>query len=164
MRSNLISKSETGQVLDAIATEWGDVASDIPKAKTLRVHILDDGIQIITGPGIRIARTQGGRHLPLLTETTILEKFPHVVVDMGAVRFVCKGANLMRPGITEFGEFENGDIVCIKDESQGKYLAVGRAVMSSDDAVDVERGEVLENLHYVSDKIWEAAKDIRQGG
>ena len=126
------------------------------------MHALEDGSQIVTGHGTRIARTRDGRYLPLLTETVLLERFPHVVVDMGAVRFVCKGANLMRPGITEFGEFEKGDIVCIRDESQGKYLAVGVATTSSSDAEAAEKGEVLKNLHYVSDAVWEAAKEIRE--
>ena len=38
-------------------------------------------------------------YLPFLSETETLEKFPSVTVDMGAVKFMCKGANLMRPGI-----------------------------------------------------------------
>lgn len=121
----------------------------------------DDDVCILTGSGIKIARTKSGRHLPLLTEVGVLEKFPHVTVDMGAVRFVCKGANLMRPGITQFGEFAKGDIVCIREESKGKYLAVGAAMISSEEALSAQKGVVLENLHYISDKIWEAAKEIR---
>jgi len=161
-RSNLVSKSETAAILDRISAEWKSAFAPVPKIKNLRVHALEDGSQIVTGPGIRIARTRDGRYLPLLTETVLLERFPHVIVDMGAVRFVCKGANLMRPGITEFGEFEKGDIVCIRDESQGKYLAVGVATTSSSDAEAAEKGEVLKNLHYVSDAVWEAAKEIRE--
>lgn len=161
-RSNLVSKSETAAILDRISAEWKGAFAPVPKIKNLRVHALEDGSQIVTGHGTRIARTRDGRYLPLLTETVLLERFPHVVVDMGAVRFVCKGANLMRPGITEFGEFEKGDIVCIRDESQGKYLAVGVATTSSSDAEAAEKGEVLKNLHYVSDAVWEAAKEIRE--
>ena len=29
----------------------------------------------------------------------MLENFPKVIVDKGAIQFVCKGANIMRPGI-----------------------------------------------------------------
>lgn len=159
MRSNLISKSETAATLREIAAEWGTIS--IPKTKNLKIFALDDSSQIITGNSTRIVRTKDGQYLPLLTETAMLDKFPHVVVDMGAIRFICKGANLMRPGITQFGKFERGDIVCVKDESQGKYLAVGRAVTSSEDAETAEKGEVLKNLHYISDDIWEAAKEIR---
>ena len=46
--------------------------------------------------------------LPFLGDVPILEKFPYVIVDMGAIKFVCKGANIMRPGITKFSDFEKG--------------------------------------------------------
>ena len=52
-------------------------------------------------------------YLPFLSEISTLQKFPYVQVDMGAVRFMCKGANLMRPGIKKFSEFAKNDIVCI---------------------------------------------------
>ena len=160
--SNHVSKSETAAILDAISAEWGGALGAMPKIKNLVVHVLDDGSQIVTGPGIKIAKTRNGRYLPLLTETGLLGGFPRVVVDMGAVRFVCNGANLMRPGIKEFEEFKQGEIVCICDESQGRHLAVGTAAMSSIDAESAEKGEVIKNLHYVSDALWEAAKEIRQ--
>ena len=159
MRSNMISKSRTSEVLEAVASDWRG-AADIPKTKNLMVHTLEDGSQIVTGQDLRIAKVRDGTYVPLLTETGMLKRFPHVVVDMGAVRFVCKGANLMRPGITEFGRFDKDQIVCVRDESQGKYLAVGRAVTSSEEASGASRGEVLKNLHYISDKLWEAAKEI----
>lgn len=146
-------------MLDSVASGWKN-AVDMPRVKNLRVYMLDNDTRIITGSGLKIVKTADGTYLPLLTETDTLERFSHVVVDMGAVRFICKGANLMRPGITKMGEFDTGDIVCIKDESNGKYLAVGRAVMSSRDAVDIQNGQILENLHYISDKVWESAKEI----
>lgn len=160
MKSNLISKSETSATLNKISTEWKDMIK-IPKTKNLKMYNVDNTECILTGQGIKIAKIKDGRYLPLLTEIDVLEKFPHVIVDMGAVKFVCKGANLMRPGITKFSKFDKDDIVCIRDESKGKYLAIGKALMSSEMAQSAQKGEVLENLHYISDKIWETAKEIR---
>ena len=40
-------------------------------------------------------------------ETEVLEKFPYVMVDMGAVKFMCKGANVMRPGIKKYSELND---------------------------------------------------------
>ena len=160
MKSNLISKSETNATLNSISSEWKGIIK-IPKIKNLKMYDIDNDECILTGPGIKIARTKDGIYLPLLTETDMLGKFPHVIVDMGAVKFVCKGANLMRPGITKIGEFEKDDIVCIRDESKGKYLAIGQAVVSSKDAESAQKGEILRNLHYISDNIWEIAKEIR---
>jgi len=91
----------------------------------------------------------------------ILEKFPYVTVDMGAIKFVCKGANVMRPGITKFSDFENGQIVCVIEESQNKFLAVGKAKMSSMQLDEIDKGEVIKNMHYISDIFWESKKEIK---
>ena len=91
----------------------------------------------------------------------MLEKFPYVKVDMGAIKFVCKGANVMRPGITKFSDFDNGEIVCVIEESQNKFLAVGKAEMSSKEVEDSSNGEVIKNMHYISDDFWETKKEIK---
>ena len=95
-----------------------------------------------------------------LSETETLEKFPNVLVDMGAVKFMCKGANVMRPGIKKFTEFEKDKIVCVVEESQHKFLAVGKEIISSSELENMEKGEVVKNLHYISDKFWESGKEI----
>jgi PUA domain protein len=82
------------------------------------------------------------------------------MVDIGAIKFMCKGANVMRPGIKKFTEFEKDKLVCIIEESHQKFLAVGKAMVSSSELEDMEKGEVIKNLHYVSDKFWETGKTI----
>jgi PUA domain protein len=81
---------------------------------------------------------------------------------MGAVKFMCDGANVMRPGIRSFTEFEKGQIVCVVEESQKKFLAVGRALVSSSELQAMTKGVAIENLHYISDKYWEIKKSIRE--
>ena len=80
----------------------------------------------------------------------MLKKFPSVEVDMGAVKFMCKGANLMRPGIKKFTEFEKGKLVCIVEETHHKFLAVGKSMVSSSELENMDKGEVIQNTHYVS--------------
>jgi PUA domain protein len=80
---------------------------------------------------------------------------------MGAVKFMCNGANVMRPGITKYSDFENDDIVCVVEESKNKFLAVGKSCVSSKEMDSLSKGEIIKNLHYVSDQYWEAGKDIR---
>ena len=51
---------------------------------------------------------------------------------MGAVPFVCKGANVMAPGIRKVeGEFAKGDLVIIVDEKHGKALALGESMLDA---------------------------------
>lgn len=156
MKSNLISKSETSALLKTISEKWG---MEFPKIKNLKVHQISDDAQIITGNGMKILKVNGD-YLPFLSETKMLEKFPNVTVDMGAVKFMCKGANVMRPGIKTFTDFEKDKLVCIIEESRNKFLAVGKAMVSSSELENMEKGEVIKNLHYISDKFWETGKTI----
>ena len=156
MKSNLISKSETTSLLKTVSERWG---MEFPKIKNLKVHQITNDAQIITGQGIKILKIDDD-YLPFLSETETLEKFPNVTVDMGAVKFMCKGANLMRPGIKKFTEFEKDKLVCIIEESQHKFLAVGKAMVSSSELEEMEKGEVIKNMHYISDDFWETGKTI----
>lgn len=156
MKSNLISKSETAEVLSQIAAQW---KVELPKIKNLKIYEFEDG-QIIIGEGLTAIK-KGESYLPFLSDSVTLAKFPSVIVDMGAVKFMCNGANVMRPGIRSFGEFEKDQIVCIIEESQKKSLAVGRALVSSQEMAQMSKGIVVENLHYISDKYWEAKKSIK---
>ncbi|WP_371504839.1 PUA domain-containing protein [Nitrosopumilus adriaticus] len=156
MKSNLISKSETAALLKAVSEKWN---MEFPKIKNLKVHQILEDAQIITGNGIKILKVNDD-YLPFLSETKMLERFPSVMVDMGAVKFMCKGANVMRPGIKKFTEFEKDQLVCIIEESQHKFLAVGKAMVSSSELEEMEKGEVIKNIHYISDKFWETGKTI----
>ena len=156
MKSNLISKSETAAVLKTISEKWN---LEFPKIKNLRVHQISNEDQIITGNDVKVLKIDD-EYVPFLSETKTLEKFPYVMVDMGAVKFMCKGANVMRPGIKKFSEFEKGDVVCVIEESHHKFLAVGKALVSSKEAESMEKGEVMKNIHYISDKYWEIGKTL----
>ena len=133
---------------------------ELPKQKNIKTHDVTENGVIITGNEITAVKI-GENILPFLDDIPILEKFPYVTVDMGAVKFVCKGANVMRPGIIKFSDFESGEIVCIIEESQNKFLAVGKAEMSSKEAQDASKGEVIKNMHYVSDNFLESKKEIK---
>ncbi len=79
---------------------------------------------------------------------------------MGAVKFMCNGANVMRPGIRSHSEFDREQVVCVIEESQHKFLAVGKSLVQSSELETMEKGEVIKNMHYISDKYWEIGKTI----
>ncbi|MCH7758369.1 MAG: RNA-binding protein [Thaumarchaeota archaeon] len=157
MKSNLISKSETASVLKIISEKWN---MEFPNIKNLKVHDISSDAQIIVVNGLKIVKVND-EYIPFLSETQTLEKFPYVMVDMGAVKFMCKGANVMRPGIKKYSKFQKDTIVCIIEESHHKFLAVGKTLVSSDEMSNMEKGEVVKNLHYISDKFWEIGKTLR---
>ncbi|MCL2172274.1 MAG: RNA-binding protein [Nitrososphaerota archaeon] len=97
--------------------------------------------------------------LPFLGFTEFIEAATKITVDMGAVPFVCKGANVMAPGIRCIeGEFSKGDLLVIKDEKHGKSLAIGESMFDAATVRETKKGPVIKTLHYVSDKYWNAAK------
>ena len=99
--------------------------------------------------------------LPTLFFKDLSVYAPKVVVDMGAVPYVCKGADVMAPGIRRIeGEFVNGDLVVVVDETHGKALALGESLYDSQTARTVKKGAVVKTLHFVSDKTWNFAKAL----
>ena len=156
MKSNLISKSETDDLLKQVSAQW---KIEIPMAKNLKMYRIMDNVQIFTANDIMILKI-GETYLPFLSQISLLEKFPHVLVDMGAVKFMCNGANVMRPGIRNHSEFDRKQVVCVIEESQHKFLAVGKSLVPSSELETMEKGEVIKNMHYISDKYWEIGKTI----
>ncbi len=78
-----------------------------------------------------------------------------VTVDAGAISFVSDGADVMRPGIVEAdASIRDGDLVVIAEETHGKVLAVGRAMVDGDEMVG-DSGKVIESIHHVGDELYE---------
>jgi PUA domain protein len=120
-----------------------------------------DSIQLLLISGKPLLFKVGDAVWPTLMADEILTQSPKVVVDMGAVRFVCNGADVMAPGIVRYeGEFSKGDVVRVVDEKHGKPLAIGEILYNTKEAKDTKQGAVVKNIHYVSDKIWNFAKTI----
>lgn len=78
-----------------------------------------------------------------------------VTVDMGAVRFVTNGADVMGPGIVDADpDIRAGDFVWVRDERNKKPLAVGVALADGPTLKSKAKGKQIKSLHYVGDRIW----------
>ncbi len=105
----------------------------------------------------------GDKILPTLHFVEFTSKAPKIVVDMGAVPYVCKGATVMAPGIVRIeGEFAKGDLVVIVDMKFGKALALGESLMDSIVAKQTKKGPIVKTQHWVSDKIWDYTKKLTE--
>jgi len=99
---------------------------------------------------------------PTLKFEEFLNQAPRVVVDMGAVPYVCKGANIMAPGIRRVeGQFEKNSIVSVVDEKYGKPIALGEILYDAEEARTVKQGVVVKNLYYVGDYTWNLLKQLQ---
>ncbi len=133
--------------LSSVFVELTAKKVEVAEFEEKKVYIIDDVMEFIDDEN-GLYPYLGGSHLDLL---------PRVVVDMGAIRFVCNGADVMAPGINEVDEFEAGSIVVIRDMNHGKALAIGKARKSSEEITSDKKGKVIKNIHYVGDKLWESA-------
>ena len=101
------------------------------------------------------------RVLPTLLFTEFAAKAPKIIVDMGAIPYVCKGATVMAPGIVRVdGDFGKDDLVLVVDMKHSKALAVGESLMDAAIAKNTKKGPVIKTLHFVSDKVWDFIKTL----
>jgi len=78
-----------------------------------------------------------------------------VTVDMGAVPYVTKGADVMAPGIVDADpEVRPGDLVWVKDVKNGVPLAIGEALISGEEMKAKGQGKAIKSIHFVGDKLW----------
>lgn len=102
-----------------------------------------------------------GELFPTLAFEEIFPFISRIVVDMGAVPYVCKGADVMAPGVVSIkGEFEEKDLLIIVDERHGKPLAMGVALFNSQAMKNMDHGKIVKNIHYVGDKLWNYLKEL----
>jgi PUA domain protein len=86
------------------------------------------------------------------SENDLLKK---ITVDMGAIKFVINGADIMRPGIVQIDDgIDVGSYVVVVDEKNSKPIAIGIAKMDTAGLRDAKSGKVIENVHFVGDEIW----------
>ncbi|MCD6503612.1 MAG: RNA-binding protein [Thermoplasmata archaeon] len=78
----------------------------------------------------------------------------YVIVDSGAVPYISRGADVMRPGIVDCDKsIKIGDIVYIKGENRQNPIGVGIALMSCEEMLTKEKGKAVEVIHFINDDI-----------
>jgi len=101
------------------------------------------------------------RFIPFLGCQSVLDLFPSMVVDEGAIRFLLNGADVMRPGVRRLDDWgPAGAVVVVKEEKKGRAIAVGLSTTSGTEASAMTKGSCLKNLHYVGDKYWNLHKQL----
>ncbi len=128
-----------------------------------------DNIDVLEAPDFKVVEVGGERIGILLSEKPFLTvkglmKFGAgerraVTVDMGAVPFVTKGADLMVPGILDIDPtIKASDWCYIRDEKNRRPLAVGTALLDAQKIMEMkgagQKGKAVKVVHYVGDELW----------
>lgn len=140
------------------------MAAEVDATLGTRTFSEGDVVDMAEGPGYDavfadgkvLAFVVGGK--PFLTVRGLLKfgaQKQYVTVDMGAVKFVCNGADVMGPGIVDADPgIRPGDLVWIRDVKNRQPLAVGRAIVDAAAMGRKEKGKAVETVHHVGDKLW----------
>ena len=103
-KRHLLKKREQRDEIAGIEKEIGSSIQGLDESR-LEGGVLDDGSRILLLDGEIIFFQHEGRMFPALRALlSNLIDVPKITVDMGAVRFVVNGADIMRPGITQIDD------------------------------------------------------------
>jgi len=148
MRKRSLPKREVRELNSRIQGFQLDVKSAIEIAEDTRgTLILQEGEPVLF--------LHQDRWFPTLRALSKNNPLKKITVDMGAIPYICSGADVMRPGIKNIEEgIAKDSPVCVIDEKYGKTISVGIALFDSEEMRRMEKGKAARNLHYVGDWIW----------
>lgn len=154
-RRHFLKEKEAKRFLLEVSKTLGTDIEQLLGSKN-RVEVNEtETAEIFIFDGRPLLARSNGVLFPTLYFEELFSIIPKIVVDMGAVPYVCKGADVMAPGVVAIkGEFEENDLLLVVDERHGKPLAVGVALFGSEDMKVLNSGKIVKNLHYVGDKLW----------
>lgn len=146
MRKHL-SKSDIKKLNDTISFLNYEIS------KKSKVELVDDVVIVVDSkPYFFYYKKRISPTLHFLIEHT--DSLSKAVIDMGAIKFVVGGADIMRPGVVSVEEFIEDDLVVIVDETHKKPICVACALFDSDSLMSQDSGKVFKNIHRVGDEIW----------
>ncbi|HIH44035.1 MAG TPA: RNA-binding protein [Candidatus Methanoperedenaceae archaeon] len=154
-----LRKDQEKKILDSLQTRFGkEFADKIAMAKLELLETDESDVVLIDGEPLMFIFED----IPFLTVKGALKLNPArytVTVDSGAVKFIAGGADVMAPGIVAADPaIVEGDYVIVKEETYGKALAIGRALMPAGSMVR-GKGKAVKSLHRVGDELWKLAAD-----
>ncbi len=152
LKLRYLSKRESRELSEALRKSIGRELTPLAEleAKGFSILVTEEGA-ILVG--------SHGAYVPALTdEAGISSLRGQVVVDEGAVRPIVNGANVMRPGIVRYTEFEAGEAVVVREGVYNRPVAVGIALVPSRDLQAMSKGPVVRNVHHLRDEAWEALR------
>lgn len=159
---HFIQKSQIRELKEDIQKQYNQtfINQIFPKKAQIEVIQTDAGDTLYAINNVlKLWKSKHG-YIPVLT--LLLDKqvdLKKIVVDMGAIRYVANGADVMRPGITQIDPLiKKNDIIVIVDETHDRALAIGKAMFDADEMEKIKSGKVVLNLHTIQDSVWEFEK------
>lgn len=163
MKIGYLSKRDSAKLLERVRRlSWASGIADEKIKNVLQISGEDFRVYVVGGHVLAEVREIIFPTLHEEYNRRLLEKLPALVVDMGAVPYIARGADVMRPGVRSFqGSFGEGDLLIIRDEKNLRPIAISRALKNLEECRAMEKGKIAENIHHVDDKIWRLVMDSK---
>ncbi|MCU0632178.1 MAG: RNA-binding protein [Methanolinea sp.] len=154
-KRHTIRRSQAQELMAGLREQIGEAASLFPGDR-MEILETDAGISLYLIDKKPMLMHLQGMVFPTL-RGLLEHPFPgrRVVVDSGAVPFVIKGADVMRPGITSISDdIRAGMPVQVVEERHGKPIALGIALFDAGEMREKRNGKVIKTKYYVGDDLW----------
>ncbi len=150
-----LRKDEIALLFSDLSRELGDEAALFSGERVEKVET-DADLTIFLIDRQPLLMRMGGWVFPTL-RGAIARPFTgrRIVVDRGAIPFIAKGADVMRPGIVSISDdVRRGAPVLVQEETHAKPLAVALALADAAEIRAQEKGKVCRTVHHVGDPVW----------
>lgn len=142
------AKRLMGRLVEKFGTDFGIAREG------LELAITDEDFDLVIQAGKPVLIVIEDDCIPTLR--ILRERAPdryYVEVDMGAVKPILNGADVMGPGVRGADpSIREGDLVYVRTQETKSPIAVGIALRSYDELT--ERGKSVKTLHVLNDEIW----------
>jgi predicted RNA-binding protein (TIGR00451 family) len=180
LKRQVVSKHDSRDLIAEVERS-AEVHLDVPRSAQVEILEPDDETKfvIIDGkftfvsksedsPGGRTGNNNGGNnsggsnsYLPFVGSADVVGLLPSVFIDEGALKYIIKGADVMRPGISKYDEWGGvGKLVVVREDKKGRAAAVGKTTIASSEMAELKKGNCITNLHHAGDRFWNAYKKI----
>jgi malignant T-cell-amplified sequence len=162
MKRQVVSKHDSRELIAEIERSAG-IHLEVPRSAQVEILEPDEESKfvIIDGRFTFVRGVPDGGYIPFVGSGEAVGLFPSVTIDEGALKYIIKGADVMRPGISKYDEWgEAGKLVVVREDKKGRAAAVGKAAVASSEMAELKKGSCVKNLHHAGDKFWNAYKKI----
>jgi PUA domain protein len=160
LKRHFASKSDSRDYIERVQSSCG-ITLEIPRSAQVELIEPDEGIKFLVVDGKYTFVETGGAILPFVGSKELVSLLPSAYIDEGAIKFILKGADVMRPGISRFDDWGDKDkLLVIRDTDKSRALAIGRSQVSSSEMASMSKGVSVKNLHHAGDRAWESYKKI----
>lgn len=160
MKRHFASKHDSKDYIERVQASCG-ILLDAPRSAQVEIIEPEDGVVFLVIDDRFTFVEMGGSIVPFVGSRAVVDTLPSARIDDGAVKFILKGADVMRPGISSYDDWgEKERLVVVRDQAKGRGLAVGRALVPSSEMASMTKGACIRNIHHAGDRAWEAYKKI----